>query len=76
MSISIFILSLKGGIGKSRLSYELSKYISKKKFKKVLLIDNDSLSTLSNLLGHYGDGLLDWFRFRILAKGNRWYLHT
>ncbi|QGA68711.1 ParA family protein [Sulfolobus sp. E11-6] len=68
MSISIFILGLKGGIGKSRLSYELSKYISGKKFKKVLLIDNDSLSTLSNVLGHYGDGLLDGFDLRSSLK--------
>ncbi|ACP44581.1 conserved hypothetical protein [Sulfolobus islandicus Y.G.57.14] len=68
MSISIFVLSLKGGIGKSRLSYELSRYISKRKFKKVLLIDNDSLSTLSNLLGHYGDGLLDGFDLRSSLK--------
>lgn len=58
MTISIFLLSLKGGIGKSKFAYKLSKLLSRN-FLSVLLIDNDSLHTLSTILGHYGNGLLD-----------------
>jgi len=58
MAISIFLLSLKGGIGKSKFAYKLSKLLSRN-FLSVLLIDNDSLHTLSTILGHYGNGLLD-----------------
>lgn len=48
----------KGGTGKSTISYNLAKYISEKKGKKVLLVDGDRSCNLSYSFGKLGESTI------------------
>ncbi|AOL16437.1 hypothetical protein BFU36_06680 [Sulfolobus sp. A20] len=57
MRIAIYILSLKGGIGKTSLAIKMAHSLGRK--NRVLLIDNDGMSNLSLRLGYHIESLVD-----------------
>lgn len=68
MSLSMQIITfaaIKGGVGKTTLTYNLGEWLVRKKKKKVLLIDADSQSSLSQTYEFYHTkySLLDIFSY-------------
>ncbi len=57
MHVGVYILSLKGGIGKTSLAIKLANSLGRR--NRILLVDNDGMSNLSLRLGYDIESLVD-----------------